>query len=393
MNFEWFVAKRYLWSKRRHPFVGVMGWISVTGIAVGVAALIVVLAVMNGFDEELKSRIIGTRAHLLIEKASPFLDSDSVITKLEQVKGVKGASAFIEGQALCQVEEWGTGVLIRGIDPVRERGASNFYRYLSQGTLTDRVNTAVIGSELAKRSGLHLGSKFQIATQNTQKPVTYTVEGIFSSGLYEYDANLIFTNLKNAQTLYGLGNAVGGVSVYLKHAEEAEALKKKFGNLLKGEYILRSWMDLNKTYFAALKLEKTVMFVILALIVLVACFNIAASLTLLVMDKTRDIGVLKALGATNFSLMKIFAMDGLALGVAGSGIGLSLGTVVCLVLKRYSFIELPKEIYYISKLPVQMSLSDTLWVMGVAIALSFIFAIYPAIVAGRLDPVKALRYE
>ena len=211
--------------------------------------------------------------------------------------------------------------------------------------------------------------------------------------MYEYDANLIFLNLKNAQAIFDLKNSVSGVSIYLKNAEEAERVKKELHAKMGYPFYVRTWMDLNRTLFSALKLEKIVMFFILALIILVACLNIAGSLTILVMDKTKDIGILKALGAAPASLMKIFALDGLALGFLGAGAGLVSGVGICFVLKHYKIIELPREIYYVDRLPVQMNTGDTLWVILVAVILSFLSALYPAWVAGRLDPVKALRYE
>ncbi len=393
MNFHWFIAKRYLWSKRRHPFVGVVSTISALGICVGVAALIVVLAVMNGFDEDLKERVIGLRSHLIVEKDGAFTDSEAVMQRVRAVKGVAGTSPYVEGQALVQVGEWGSGVLVRGIDPRREKKVSKFFQYLTEGTLSDSPSGVVVGSELAKRAHISRGSNLLIATQNTEKPMRLTVEGIFSSGMYEYDANLVFLNLKNAQALFGLDNGVSGVSVYLKKAELADQAKRSMRNMLPSAFFIRTWMDMNRTLFSALKLEKIVMFLILTLIIFVACLNIAGSLTILVMDKTKDIGVLKALGAAPYSLVKIFALDGLILGLVGSGAGFLIGTGLCALLSQHSFVELPKEIYYIDRLPVQVNAKDTAIVLIVAIFLSFLSALYPATRAGRLDPVKALRYE
>ena len=393
MSFEWLIAKRYLWSKRRHPFVGVVSSISVIGIAVGVAALIVVLAVMNGFDEDLKERIIGLRAHLTVEKDGEFREAAAVTQSLEKTGVIAGVSSYVEGQALFQVGEWGTGVLVRGIDTRREKTVSRFYQCAKQGTLSDKADGVVVGTELAHRAGIKIGSRVLMATQAMEKPAPLVVEGIFNSGMYEYDANLVFVNLPNAQKLFGLKDAVSGLSIYLKNADQAEAVKKNIHSLLGYPFEVRTWMDANRTLFSALKLEKMVMFLILVLIILVASLNIAGSLTILVMDKTKDVGVLRALGASPMSLVKVFALDGLVLGFLGAGSGFGVGMGICWLLKKYSFIELPREVYYIDRLPVKMNPSDTVWVMAVAVGLSFVSAFYPALMAGRLDPVKALRYE
>ncbi len=393
MGADLLIAKRYLWSKRRHPFVGIMTGVSVLGILVGVAALIVVLAVMNGFDEDLKSRIIGVRAHLVIEKEPPFDNYLEVMKDLAKHRDVAGVSPFVEGQALVQKGEWGTGVLVHGIDPRGEKSVSKFYDYLVEGTFTDQEDAVVVGSELARRAFLKVGSTLQILSQNTKEPLTFKVEGIFSSGMYEYDANLVFLDLASSQKLFEMKNAVSGISLRLKDAEKAEAFKRQLAPMLGAPYFVRTWMDMNKTLFSALKLEKIVMFLILALIVLVACLNIAGSLTVMVMDKTKDIGILKTLGMPPADLMKIFALDGLWIGSLGAFLGLGLGTLVCEVLKRYQFVELPKEIYYVNTLPVRMNPLDIVVIICVAIFLSFLSSFYPALMAARLDPVKALRYE
>ncbi len=393
MSYEWLVARRYIWSKRRHPFVGVMSTISVLGICVGVAALIVVLAVMNGFDEDLRDRIIGMRAHLVIEKDKGIDEPVAVMEKLDENPLVAGSAPFVEGQALLQKGESASGVLVRGIDVERERSVSKFFDYVTKGALTEKADGVVLGSELAKRFGLAIGSEVQLLTQNAKKPAAFKVEGLFTSGFYEYDANLVFLNIKSAQTLFDLKASAAGISVALREAGLAARAKREIQETFGPPYTVRTWMDMNKTLFGALKLEKLVMFLILALIILVACLNIAGSLTIMVMDKTKDIGVLKVLGATPWGLVKIFALNGLVIGFLGAAFGWAIGTGLCYLLKNTKLVELPKEIYYLDRLPVKMDLQDTAVVFAVAVGLSFFSALYPAIMAGRFDPVKALRYE
>lgn len=392
MNLELFIARRYLRSKRRHPFVGVVSWISVAGIAVGVAALIATLAVMNGFDQDLKSRIIGLRAHLVVEQEGGVTDWRALASKFRGDRDVIAAAPFIEGQALIEARGFASGVLVRGIEPEAEKRVSKFHQYVTEGGLSGKAGGAVIGNELAKRAGLAVGSPFRIATQDTEKPFQAVVEGIFSSGMYDYDANILFLGESDARRLFP-ASAAPGLSVAVRDPDRADAVKQRLSTLLGRGYYVRSWMDLNRSFFSALKLEKIVMFIILALIILVASLNIAGSLTILVMDKTRDIGVLKATGLESRRVAKIFAIDGLILGVAGAGTGLLLGLGICGVLANFRILDLPKDIYYIERLPVQIDAGDVLSVVLTAIALSFLSALYPALTAVRLDPVKALRSE
>ncbi len=391
MQYEWFIAKRYLWSKRRHAFVGVVSGVSLAGIALGTASLIVTMAVMSGFDEDLKDRIIGTRAHAIVSKDGGFSDYPQVIQNLEKESSVLSAAPFVEGQALVQHGEWGTGVLVRGIDPLAEKKTSKIFKHLLRGNLNTSPGSAILGTELAKRLHIRPGETFQILSQNKDKPMMFTVDGIFSLGMYEYDANLLFIPLASAQELFTLPAQVSGVSVALKNSEGADAFKKSYQKKLGYPYFVSTWMEMNQTLFGALQLEKIVMFLILALIILVASLNIAGSLTILVTGKAKDIGILKSFGVPSSGIVKIFMLDGLCIGVAGSGLGLAAGSGICFLLKNYPIIQLPREIYYLDRLPVRMNPVDVSLVLGTAILLSLACSVYPAWTAGRLDPVKALK--
>ena len=393
MGYETWIAHRYLWSKRKHPFVRVTSAVSLVGIAVGVAALIAVLAVMNGFDSDLRDRIIGFRAPLVLEKLTPFNGYAPLARQLEANAGITGVAPYIEGQALLKNEELAGGILVRGVDPAAENKVSRLSRYMSQGTLGSRPDGIVLGEVLARKLNLAAGSEVRLLSQASKKPVKLVVEGLFASGMYDYDANVALVSLSSAQTLFEMPGAVTGLSIALDNPEDAELMKQAIQKKLQAPYVARTWMDTNRTLFGALKLEKAVMFLILGLIIFVACLNIAGSLTLLVIDKTRDIGVLKALGATSSSLLKIFALDGLWLGLSGALAGLGLGGAICFVLSHWRVVELPKEIYYLDRLPVRVELGDTLMIVTLAVALAWLAALYPARVASRLDPVKALRYD
>ncbi|MBI3316194.1 MAG: ABC transporter permease [Candidatus Omnitrophica bacterium] len=394
MSFEWNIAMRYLWSRRRHPFVGVINLVSILGISLGVAILIIVMSVMNGFDEDLKERLIGLRAHVIIEKEAAFTEGETVMGRLSRLDGVKGVAPFVQGEAVVQKGRWGAGVLVRGVSPDLERSVTKTFDSFREGSLAGVSGSVAVGSVLADKAGLEIGSEISLLSNLSKKPAVMKVTGIFSSGLYEYDERLVFMRLADAQTFFGMGDALSGVSVALRDADRAPQVKKEIQSELGYPFVVQTWMDMNRSLLGALRLEKTVMFLILALVVLVASLNIAGSLTILVIHKTRDIGVMKALGATPLNLMKIFAWNGLALGLGGAFCGGVLGAGVCALLKNYPVIPLPKDIYFgIDRLPVVMNSWDVTAVLGMAVGLSSLFSFYPAAVAGRLDPVKALRYE
>jgi lipoprotein-releasing system permease protein len=363
------------------------------GVAVGVTALIVVLAVMSGFDNDLREKIVGTNSHIIIEKEGGISDYNGLVNEVNKIPHVKASSPFLNGQALIRRKEQVLGVILRGIDPVREKGVTNIQKYLESGTLELKKNAVMIGKELSLRLGLDIGDTISLISAADPKPKDFKIEGIFNSGMFEYDMNLVFTNLETAQSFYATGNVAGGIGVKVDDVNRADRIKKDVQEKIGFDYWVRSWSELNKNLFSALKLEKIVMFIILALIVVVACFNIASGLIMMVMEKTKDIGILKSIGADNRSIKKIFMLDGFLIGFCGTFIGAIGGFGLCYLLKTYQFIKLPKDIYYIDRLPVNLELSDSMAVIAAAILISLLSTLYPSWQAAKMEPVEALRYE
>ncbi len=291
------------------------------GVAVGVTALIVVLAVMSGFDRDLREKIVGTNSHIIIEKEGGISNYNALVGEINKIQHVKASSPFLNGQALIRQDEQVLGVILRGIDPAREKDVTNIQKYLESGTLNLKKDTVLIGKELSSRLGLKIGDTISLISAADPEPKSFKVAGIFNSGMFEYDMNLIFTNLEGAQNFYSTGNVAGGIGVRVDDVNSADRIKKDVQKQIGLDYWVRSWSELNKNLFSALKLEKITMFIILALIVVVACFNIASALIMMVMEKTKDIGILKSIGADNRSIRKIFMLDGFLIGFAGTLIG------------------------------------------------------------------------
>ena len=407
MNWQILVSLRYLTSRHRERFISAISLISILGVAVGVAALIIVIAVMSGFDEDLRSKIIGTYSHLEIISDYGVNPSKAFTDKILNAKHVKAAAYFLNTQALIRYNESVTGIIVKGIEPENEVQVSKLGEYMRKGALELGGGGIVIGSELADKLDAKVGDYISLISPSSIDfkkigfPGTFKVEGknykvsgIFTSGMYDYDMNLAYVSIPEAQALAGItGNIVSGASVRIDNSDEVEGTKRTLRVLLGPPYDVRTWVDMNKNLLAALKLEKTVMFIILALIVMVACFNIASTLIMTVLEKTKDIGILKAIGATNSNVMAIFALQGALIGILGTSLGTGLGVGMCYLLKTYKFITLPKEIYYIDKLPVKLAVGDIQLIVISSILISFIATIYPSYKASRLQPVEALRYE
>ena len=393
MRHEWFVSFRYLFHQRKYSFLSITTLISMAGVAVGVMALIVVIAVISGFDSDLKEKITGTNAHLYIEEIGGMKEPEAMMTKIGAIKEIAGSTPVIHGQVMLRVGDFVHGALLRGIDPEREPSVTRIQSYLVEGTFVLKEGEILLGSEVAEKFHLDVGDPLRVFSSSQTKGETFRVGGIFHSGMYDYDLNLVFVSLADAQHLFDMKERVGGVYARLHDMYQAERVEGEIKLLLGPSYRVRTWVDQNQNLFRALALEKAAMFMILSLIVCVACFNIASSLIMTVMEKTKDIGILKAIGSSNRSIRFIFSFQGFLIGLAGTCFGALGGFGLCAILERYPIIRLPQDIYYIETLPVEIQWGDSLLIVFAAMAISWLATLYPAWRASRLDPVEALRYE
>ncbi|GAB4266001.1 MAG: lipoprotein-releasing ABC transporter permease subunit [Deferrisomatales bacterium] len=403
--YELWIALRYLKGRRQELFISLITWISVGGVALGVTALVVVLSVMTGFEEDLRDKILGTTAHAVVYPMGGVLeDYGAVMAAVEEVDGVEGATPFAVSQVMLMAGGRVQGAVFRGIDVSSVGRATELEKFLVAGSLDGlegKLPGILVGREMARNMGLFLGDAVQVVSPGgSPTPLgmvprirAFRVAGIFASGMYEYDTSFVFVSLGEAQDFLRLGKGVSGIEVRVDDIYRARAVARAIDAALGPGFWTRDWMEMNRNLFSALKLEKTAMFVILALIVLVAAFNIASTLIMVVLEKSREIAILKSMGATNRSVRRIFVAEGLVIGAIGTALGLLGGWLLCELLQRYKFVELPSDVYYIDTLPVVMKPGLFLLVGVCAVALCYLATLYPSWQASRLDPVETLRYE
>ncbi|MCC8193912.1 MAG: ABC transporter permease [Deltaproteobacteria bacterium] len=424
MRFELFVALRYLLGRRTQAFISVISLISTTGVAIGVAALIIVTGIINGFTTDLRDKIVGVNAHAMVLSSSGIVPQatfdadgnpvgvetlDSLRNRVLEVPEVTGAMPFIYSELMISGPRGIKGLILRGVDPesapgvlkgVVERVVSGDFADIAPETGLPGI---VIGKELASRIGAAVGSRINLLAPTAQKGTagftprvrSARVAAIFSTGMYEYDSSLGIVSLETARDLLGRpgGDWATGLEVTVRDVYKADAVSANIGWVLGPPYYARNWMEMNSNLFAALKLEKIGMAIMVTLIILVASFSIVTALVMLVMEKTRDIAILMSMGATRRAVRRIFMFQGLVIGVVGTAAGFVLGLGICWLLKKYQFIKLPPGVYSLDYLPILLQWSDLGLIAAGSVLMCYLATLYPSNRAASLEPVEALRYE
>ncbi|WP_349360503.1 lipoprotein-releasing ABC transporter permease subunit [Stappia sp.] len=410
--FEWMLAGRYLRSRRRETFISVIAGFSFLGIMLGVATLIIVMAVMNGFRGELLSKILGINGHLLIQPVGSELDDyDAVAARVENLEGVVFTLPFVEGQVLASGPSGSFGALVRGVRGVDLRKLPLVADTVTAGSLDgfDEGQGIAIGTRMARQLGVTIGDRVTLVSPRgnvtamgvTPRVKGYPVAAIFEIGMSEYDGTIAFMPLSEAQLYFNQEGIVTGIEVFTDDPDSVGAMRPLIEEGAGRPAYVSDWRLRNVTFFSALEVERNVMFLILTLIVLVAALNIISGMTMLVKDKGRDIAILRTMGATRGAIMRVFVITGSSIGVVGTLAGFVLGFVVCLniesIRQAISWMTRTElfspELYYLSRLPAEMDTGETISVVVMAMVLSLLATLYPAWRAARLDPVEALRYE
>ena len=427
---ELFIAKRHLTKRNFAGLISINFFISIAGVAVGVMALIVVLSVMSGFDRELKSKIVGVQPHIIMEKIGGVDNVEQTIFEIRNLnlKEIVSIAPFVQGQAIIRSDSNATGVIVKGIDTQNENmelvrkniksGAVNFSEvpmkiktWLGKEE-TKMIGRVMIGDGLAAALNVKTGGMISLIVPSQDKPsllsefkrpksYLFQVGGIFRLGMNDFDSSLAIISLAQGQTIYHLGERASGIGIRITDVELADKIKESIQDHFDAPYAFQSWIDLNRHFFSALKVEKSVMAILLSLIIMVAAFNIVSSLTMVAMEKTKDIGILRAIGCTAASISRIFLIEGLMIGVTGVILGAILGLLLTLHLneaadfldKAFGITVFPSDIYFFDKIPTQINSGDVVTIVLSALIMSLLAGLYPAHQAAQLHPVEALRYE
>jgi lipoprotein-releasing system permease protein len=415
MNYELFISLRYLRARRQETFISLITVISVLGVMIGVMTLNVVMAVMTGFEETLRDRLLGINAHIALLKSGDQLSEyEQLVQQVIKQEGVVAASPAIYGQVMLTSGSRVSGVVVRGVDPDRVNAVVDLQRYMKQGSIaglkqqnpvqvqdrTIMLPGVIMGERLAAQLGVFVGSPIQVvsplgsptAIGVIPKVRRFVVTGLLNTGMSEIDSTLVFMGLADAQKFFELGDAVSNIEIRVEDVNESREIADRIQLQLGFPYITEDWTRLWPNLFSALQLEKTVYFLVLLLMVLIGAFNIISTLVMVVMEKRKDIAILMSMGATRASIRKIFLLKGFIIGIVGTTLGLLLGLLVCTLIAQYRF-ELPKDVFLISTVPVRIYLSNFLIVTAASFIVCLLASIYPARQAAKLDPVEIIRYE
>ncbi len=416
MGYELFIARRYLRSKRKTGFISLISYISTLGVMIGVAALIIALSVANGFEEEVRSRIIGFDAHIKVrtfhDRGMEVGKAEEIIAMVDSLPHVVGAAPYIFDKAMIVSKDRKEGVIIKAIDPEREPKVTDLVNNIIWGSLNlDLIQPEdggraypgiVLGRWLAERLMANVGDRIWILSAaginigplaGAPRFRPFRVAGYFETGLYEYDDSYAFISIEEGQKLLETPGKITGVQIKLDDMDRANEVAQWINDRLGYPYTSITWFAMNKNLFAWMQIEKWAAFIILSLIITVAAFNIVSTLIMVVMEKRKDIGILKSMGAYSTGILKVFVYEGLFAGVIGTVLGWILGYGFCWAQLKYQFFSLPGEVYIINSLPIKMQWTDFFFISAAAIFLSFIATLYPAYKAAKLDPIEAIRYE
>jgi len=406
MKFELFVARRYLTARRKQAFISVITSISVLGIAIGVAALVIAIALITGFQGDVQDKILGATSHVMVSDlgGQGLAGYEGLAEKIRAIPGVESVTPVVYSTVLITGLGESSGALVKGIDFDRERQGAAWLQKLEAGRIPEGGGPReglLLGREIALRIGAQVGDAVTVVTASSTlsplgllpKTKRFQVTGIFNTGLYEFDNSTALVSIGVAQRLFGLEGRASYIQVKLRDIFAAPAVGETIKAALPPVVYITTWMELNKSLFSALKLEKNIMFLTITLIVIVAALNIIATLILMVMEKTRDIGILMAMGATPRSINRIFFYQGALIGVIGTALGVLLGLGWCALANAFELIKIPVDIYQISHVPFRLRPLDLALIVGVTLAISFVSTLFPARRAAKVDPVVALKYE